>query len=90
MHTDRKLRDELLAEVEAIAQVLERRAPEAEKLGRLDDGAMEALRDTRLLRVFCPRELGGEDADSVTQMEVLEALARDRWLNRVGGWDPEQ
>jgi alkylation response protein AidB-like acyl-CoA dehydrogenase len=29
-----------------------------------------------LLRFLCPRELGGDEADPVTQVEVLEALAR--------------
>ncbi|MGO9061533.1 MAG: DNA methyltransferase [Candidatus Binataceae bacterium] len=37
---------------------------------------MEALRKTRLLRSICPRELGGDETDPVTLLEVFEALAR--------------
>jgi alkylation response protein AidB-like acyl-CoA dehydrogenase len=73
---DELLRNELLAEVESIAPVLAEHAPKSEKLGRLDGATMEALRKTRLLRFICARELGGEEADPVTQLEVLEALAR--------------
>jgi indole-3-acetate monooxygenase len=76
MQQDESLREELLAEVEAIAPILAEHAPESEKLGRLDDATWEALRKNRLLRFFCPHELGGDEADPVTQMEVLEALAR--------------
>jgi alkylation response protein AidB-like acyl-CoA dehydrogenase len=46
------------------------------KLGRLNDATWDALRKTRLLRFLCPRELGGDEADPVTQLQVLEALAR--------------
>lgn len=67
---------ELLAEIEAIAPILVEHAPESEKLGRLDDATWDALRKTRLLRFLCPRELGGDEADPVTQLEVIEALAR--------------
>jgi alkylation response protein AidB-like acyl-CoA dehydrogenase len=69
-------REELLADVEAIAPILAEHAPGSEKLGRLDDGTLEALHKTRLLRSICPRELGGVEADPVTLLEVFEALAR--------------
>src|ERR1700746_1108248 len=83
MQQDESLREELLAEVEAIAPILAEHAPESEKLGRLDDATWEALRKNRLLRFFCPHELGGDEADPVTQMEVLEALAR---IDASAGW----
>jgi indole-3-acetate monooxygenase len=69
-------REELLAEIEAIAPILVEHVPESEKLGRLDDATWDALRKTRLLGFLCPRELGGDEADPVTQLEVIEALAR--------------
>ena len=68
MQQQGSLREELLAEVEAIAPILAAHAPQSEKLGRLDDATVEALRKTRLLRFPCPRELGGDEADPVTQM----------------------
>ena len=37
---------------------------------------MAALRSTRLLQFFAPRELGGLEADPVTVVILLEALAR--------------
>jgi alkylation response protein AidB-like acyl-CoA dehydrogenase len=70
------LRNELLAEVDSIAPVLTEHAPLSEKLGRLDAPSVEAVRSTRLLRMFCPRELSGLEADPVTATLVLEALAR--------------
>jgi alkylation response protein AidB-like acyl-CoA dehydrogenase len=83
MESDESLRDELLAEVEAIAPILTEHAPESEKLGRLDESSVEALRKTRLLCFGCPRELGGYEADPVTTMEVLEAVTR---VDGSAGW----
>jgi indole-3-acetate monooxygenase len=73
---DGALRNELLAEVESIAPVVAEHAAASEALGRLDEPTMAALRSTRLLRLAPPRELGGLEADPVTQVVVLEALAR--------------
>src|SRR5271165_2948067 len=83
MESDESLRDELLAEVEAVAPILTEHAPQSEKLGRLDEPTVEALRKTRLLRFGCPRELGGYEADPVTAMEVLEAVTR---IDGSAGW----
>jgi len=76
MTQNESLREEMLAEVAAIAPILEEHASASEQLGRLDDATMEAVRKTRLLRYQCPRDFGGDEADPVTQVEVLEALAR--------------
>ena len=76
MQHDEQLRKELLAEVETVAPILAEHAPESEKLGRLDGATIDALNTTRLLRLTCPRELGGDEADPITQLLVLEALAR--------------
>ena len=83
MQSDESLRDELLAEVEAVAPILTEHAPQSEELGHLDEPTVEALRKTRLLRSVCPRELGGYEADPVTAMEVLEAVAR---IDGSTGW----
>ena len=80
---DEILRNELLAEVDSIATLLAEHAPMSEKLGRLDDPSIEAVRGTRLLRMFCPRELGGLEAHPVTATLVLEALAR---IDGSTGW----
>src|SRR5216683_886438 len=73
---DELLRNELLAEVDSIAPILAEHAPLSEKLGRLDAPSIEAVRSTRLLRMMCPRDLGGLEADPLTEALVLEALAR--------------
>ena len=83
MQSDESLRDELLAEVEGMGPILTEHAPQSEKLGRLDEPTVEALRKTRLLRFACPRELGGYEADPVTTMEILEAAAR---IDGSAGW----
>lgn len=69
-------REELLAQVESIAPIVTEQAPESEKLGRLADATWQALRDTRLLGFLCPRELGGDEADPLTHLDVVESLAR--------------
>ena len=76
MQQEELLRKELLAEIESIAPVVAEHAAASEALGRLDEPTMAALRSTRLLRLYAPRELGGLEADPVTQVIVLEALAR--------------
>jgi indole-3-acetate monooxygenase len=76
MQQEELLRKELLAEIESIAPVVAEHATASEALGRLDEPTMAALRSTRLLRFYAPRELGGLEADPVTVLIVLEALAR--------------
>jgi len=71
-----RLRNELLAEIESIAPVVAEHAAASEALGRLDEPTMVALRSTRLLQSFAPRALGGLEIDPVTQVIILEALAR--------------
>jgi len=76
MQQEEVLRNELLAEVESIAPVVAEHAAASEALGRLDEPTIAALRGTRLPRFLSPRELGGLEVDPVTQVLVLEALAR--------------
>ncbi|MGO9266097.1 MAG: acyl-CoA dehydrogenase family protein [Candidatus Binataceae bacterium] len=76
MPQEELLRKELLAEIESIAPVVAEHATASEALGPLDEATMTALRTTRLLRLAPPRDLGGLEADPVTQLVVLEALAR--------------
>jgi alkylation response protein AidB-like acyl-CoA dehydrogenase len=76
MQQEELLREELLAEIASIAPVVADHAAVSEALGRLDEPIMAALRSTRLLRFYAPRELGGVEADPVTVLIVLEALAR--------------
>jgi hypothetical protein len=63
----------VLAEVDSIAPVLAEHAPLSEKLGRMDAPSIEAVRSTRLLGLFAPRELGGVEADPVTVALVVRS-----------------
>lgn len=83
MSENESLRQELLAEVDSLAPILAEHAQESENLGRLDAPSIEAVRSTRLLGLFAPRELGGLEADPVTAILVLEALAR---IDGSAGW----
>jgi len=76
MQQEELLRKELLAEVESIAPIVAEHAAASEALSRLTEPTMAALRRTRLLQFFAPRELGGLEADPVTVVILLEALAR--------------
>jgi indole-3-acetate monooxygenase len=71
-----QLRRELLADVEAVAPTLAEHAADSEALARLNASSIEALRKTRLLRFICPKVRGGEEADPVTHLEIIEALAK--------------
>ncbi len=83
MQPNDSLREELLAEVAAIAPILEEHASASEKLGRLHDATIAALRKTRLLSFCCPREVGGDEADPLIQLEIVEALA---WIDASASW----
>ena len=76
MERNVQLRRELLAEVEAVAPTLAEHAADSEGLARLNTPSIEAVRKTRLLRFICPKERGGDEADPVTQLEIIEALAK--------------
>src|ERR1700730_13125657 len=83
MQSGESLRDKLLGEGETMAPILTQHAAQLEKLGRPDEPTVETLRKTRLLRFVCPRELGGDEADPVTEMEVLAAVTR---IDGSAGW----
>lgn len=76
MASEQNLRSQLLADVERVTPVLSEHAAASASLRRLNDRSMSALRGTRLLTYTNPRELGGDEADPLTQLHVLEALAR--------------
>jgi len=75
MQRNEAIRSQLLGEVDTVAPAIAANALDSETLGYLAPPTIAALRETRLLRFTCPRELGGDEADPLTQIEVLEALA---------------
>ncbi|MCH2173377.1 acyl-CoA dehydrogenase family protein [Myxococcota bacterium] len=76
-------RDALLAAVDGIRDVVQEHADEAERLRCLAKPTVEALTRAGIFSMLVPRELGGLEADPVTQMEVIERLA---WIDPSAGW----
>src|SRR6266545_2149332 len=76
-------REVLLAAVEHVRPVLEPNADEAERLRTLPEPAWRALDDEGLFVLKAPRELGGLEADPLTQIEVYEAVSR---IDTSAGW----
>jgi alkylation response protein AidB-like acyl-CoA dehydrogenase len=76
-------REALLAAVERVRPVLEANADEAERVRTLPEPAWRALHDEGLFVMKAPRELGGLEADPLTQIEVYEAVSR---IDTSAGW----
>ncbi len=78
----------LLDRVEAIAPVLRASGPKSEEQGTLAPEAVQALRDNGIFRLKLCTELGGAEADPITEMLVLERLAyhdfTSAWCTMVG------
>jgi indole-3-acetate monooxygenase len=81
-------REELLTQVERIAPTLQASGGKSEELATLAPEAVAALRDAGLFRLKLPAVMGGAEADPVTEMMVLEAIAyhdfTSGWCTMVG------
>ena len=81
-------REVLLAQVERIASTLQASGAKSEELAALAPEAVAALRDAGLFRLKLPAVVGGAEADPVTEMLVLEAIAyhdfTSGWCTMVG------
>lgn len=67
--------DDLLLRVKNLADVIRDGGDRAQSMRRLPDDTVDALIDAGFFRFTLPRELGGEDADVRTTIEVIEAIA---------------
>lgn len=76
-------RSMLLDAVANIAGTLEASGPKSEELGTLAPEAVKALRDSGMFRLKLAHEMGGAEADPVTEMLVLENLA---YHDLTSGW----
>ena len=78
----------LLDAIEGIATALRESGPRSEEQGTLAPEAVKALRDTGMFRLKLCAEMGGAEADPVTEMLVLENLAyhdfTSGWCTMVG------
>jgi indole-3-acetate monooxygenase len=81
-------RKDLLAHVERIAPILQASGAKSEEIATLAPEAVAALRDAGLFRLKLPTVMGGTEADPVTEMLVLEAIAyhdfTSGWCTMVG------
>ena len=73
----------LLDAVETTREVVAANADESERLGTLAPAAVNAIRDAGLFTLKLPQSLGGAEADPVTQIEVIEAMA---YIDASAGW----
>ncbi len=73
---DEAVRLDLIARVASISDLLRETAAESEALRTLCPKAVDALREQGLFGIWVAEEAGGFDADVVTQIDVLVALAR--------------
>ncbi len=69
--------------VDAVRDTLIAGAAEAEQLGTLPKRTVDALYDSGLLFLKLPAELGGAEADLITQLDVFEAVTR---IDTSAGW----
>jgi indole-3-acetate monooxygenase len=85
---DETNRAALLARVEQIAPILRASGGKSEEIATLAPEAVGALRDAGLFRLKLPAVMGGAEADPVTEMMVLEAIAyhdfTSGWCTMVG------
>jgi alkylation response protein AidB-like acyl-CoA dehydrogenase len=86
---DREARRTLLLErVASIAPILKASGPKSEDLGTLAPEAVAALREAGMFRLKLPLDVGGAEADALTEMLVLEELAyadlTSAWCTMVG------
>src|SRR5262249_25939962 len=78
----------LLDAVDSISERLRASGPQSEELGTLASDAMDALVQTGMFRLKLAAEMGGAEADPITEMLVLEGLAyhdlTSAWCTMVG------
>jgi Acyl-CoA dehydrogenase, N-terminal domain len=73
----------LLQAVTNVRDILAADAEESEVLRTLPPASVTALTDSGLFAMKCPADLGGAEADPVTQIEVIEAT---NYIDPAAGW----
>src|SRR5262245_11830130 len=76
MKTTKPDATELIERASRIRPVLERNAVETDRLRRLPEANLDALRETGLCRLMTPRRLGGYETDVRTYIAVMAELGR--------------
>jgi indole-3-acetate monooxygenase len=73
----------LVAAARDLAEVIEAHADDGERLRRLPLPTVKALADAGLMRMCVPEAYGGPEADPVTMVEAIEAVAH---ADGAAGW----
>jgi alkylation response protein AidB-like acyl-CoA dehydrogenase len=82
--TDREAKRRVLLDaVDEVREAAVAGADEAERIGRLPPAVVKALDDSGLFGLKLPAELGGAEADPVTQIDVIEKMA---YIEPAVGW----
>src|SRR5687768_8663589 len=93
--TDREAKRRMLLDaVDSVRDVVMACADESEALGDLAPAAVRAMDKAGLFGLKLPAELGGAEADPVTQLDVIERMAYNDpsagWAQMIGatsiGW----
>jgi alkylation response protein AidB-like acyl-CoA dehydrogenase len=77
------LRRRLLQAVDNVGGELQKDASEGDRLRHLPPASLEALVRSGLLGLKAPREIGGDEADSALQFEVIERAA---YYSGIAAW----
>src|SRR5258708_38576784 len=78
-----RVREQLLASIEALREIVEDSAKDAELERTLPERAWAAMDRANLFSLKAPRELGGLEADPMLQMEAFERMA---YFDSSAGW----
>src|SRR5258708_14534728 len=78
-----RVREQLLASIEALREIVEGSAKDAELERTLPERAWSAMDKANLFSLKAPRELGGLEADPMLQMEAFERMA---YFDSSAGW----
>ena len=82
-HEREQKRQALLGAVQQVQDILAADVEEAERLRTLPSTSVLALRDSGLLALKTPTELGGAEADPLIQIEIIEAVS---YISPSAGW----
>src|SRR3954451_11001738 len=67
---------DLIERAASIRSILEQSAEDADRLRRLPDANVQALKDTGLCRLMVPKRFGGYETDVHTYIAVMAELGR--------------
>lgn len=83
MRSRAEWRQHLLDEIASISAILEADSATGDTLRHLPSTTLDALKNTELLKIKLPSELGGAEADNALQFEIFEQMG---YHNAAAAW----